>query len=110
MTARVNSAVTETPPEAALLSAVPIALLGYLDRRERESPWRVGIAVLWGALIATGPALPLNTGIIAAVAAWLERHAEVQRHLGPQGALLVGAPLAAPLVEAWRPDIAVLRA
>lgn len=84
---------------AALLSLVPILILRYLDRRERESPWLFAIAICWGALIATGLALPLNTGIIAAVGRWLELHPEVAGYLGPQGALLIGAPLAAPVVE-----------
>jgi hypothetical protein len=52
---------------ASLLSTVPVLILRYLDRRERESPWLFAIAILWGALIATGLALPLNTGIIVAV-------------------------------------------
>jgi RsiW-degrading membrane proteinase PrsW (M82 family) len=84
---------------STLLSIVPVLILRYLDRRERESPWLFAIAILWGALIATGLALPLNTGIIVAVDHWLARHAEIAEYLGPEGALLVGAPLAAPLVE-----------
>ena len=84
---------------SALLAVVPVTLLYFLDRRERESPWLVAIAILWGALIATGTALPLNTWIIGAVARWLEGNQEIAAYLGPKGALLVGAPLAAPLVE-----------
>jgi RsiW-degrading membrane proteinase PrsW (M82 family) len=84
---------------SALLAVVPVLLLYFLDRRERESPWLVAIAILWGALIATGMALPLNTWIIGAVAHWLEANQEIAAYLGPKGALLVGAPLAAPLVE-----------
>src|SRR5262245_54068179 len=37
---------------SALLSVVPVLILRYLDRRERESPWLFAIALLWGALIA----------------------------------------------------------
>jgi RsiW-degrading membrane proteinase PrsW (M82 family) len=84
---------------SALLAVVPVLLLYFLDRRERESSWLVAIAILWGALIATGTALPLNTWIIGAVARWLEENQEIGAYLGPKGALLVGAPLAAPLVE-----------
>ena len=84
---------------SALLAVVPVLLLYFLDRRERESPWLVAIAILWGALIATGTALPLNTWIIGAVAKWLEANKEIAAYLGPKGPLLVGAPLAAPLVE-----------
>jgi RsiW-degrading membrane proteinase PrsW (M82 family) len=84
---------------SALLSLVPILILRYLDRRERESPWLFTIALLWGALIATGLALPINSAIILAVSRWLGQHPGVSEYLGPNGALLVGAPLAAPLVE-----------
>jgi protease PrsW len=84
---------------AALLSTVSVLILRYLDRRERESPWLFAIAILWGALIATGLALPLNTGIIAAVGRWLNQYPEIGEFLGPHGAMLLGAPLAAPVVE-----------
>lgn len=84
---------------AALLSTVPVLILRYLDRRERESPWLFAIAILWGALIATGLALPLNTGIIVAVGHWLDQYPEIGELLGPHGAMLLGAPLAAPVVE-----------
>lgn len=84
---------------AGALSVVPILILRYLDRRERESPWLFAIAILWGALIATGLALPLNSGIIAAVGRWLEENPQIGDYLGPHGALLLGAPLAAPVVE-----------
>ena len=78
---------------------MPVIILRYLDRRERESPWVFAIAILWGALIATGMALPLNTGIIMAVGRWLEQYPEIGEYLGPHGAMLLGAPLAAPVVE-----------
>ncbi len=84
---------------SGLLSVVPVLILRFLDRRERESPWLFAIALLWGAVIATGLALPLNSGIILAVHHWLARHAEIADFLGPEGALLLGAPLAAPIVE-----------
>ena len=84
---------------SALLSTVPVLILRYLDRRERESPWVFAIAILWGALIATGLALPLNASIIAAVARWLDQYPEIRQFLGPHGAMLLGAPLAAPIVE-----------
>lgn len=93
---------------SALLSVVPVVILRFLDRRERESPWLFAIAILWGALIATGLALPLNTWIIAAVGRWLGEHPEVADYLGPDAALLVGAPLAAPLVEETTKALGVL--
>ena len=84
---------------SAVLSIVPILLLRYLDRRERESPWLFAVCILWGGLIATGLALPLNTAVIMAIQQWLEHSPEIGEYLGPEGALLLGAPLAAPIIE-----------
>lgn len=45
----------------AILAGLPaLALIWYLDRRERESPWIFFGALLWGMLVATGLALFLN--------------------------------------------------
>jgi protease PrsW len=45
----------------ALLAGLPaLALIWYLDRREREAPWLFFGALLWGMLVATGLALFLN--------------------------------------------------
>src|SRR4029434_5883462 len=35
---------------SAALSIVPVLILRYLDRRERESPWLFAISILWGAV------------------------------------------------------------
>jgi len=44
-----------------VLAGLPaLALIWYLDRRERESPWVFFGALLWGMLVATGLALFLN--------------------------------------------------
>ena len=50
---------------ATAFSAVPMAILWWLDRRERESPWLFLFMFLWGGLIATSLALPINNYIIA---------------------------------------------
>jgi len=84
---------------SSLLSVLPLLILWYLDRRERETPWLFAAAFLWGGLIATTIALPANTVVIMAIAHWLEGNAALQEMLGPDAALLVGAPLSAPLVE-----------
>ena len=84
---------------SSLLAACPLLILWYLDRRERESQWLFAAAFLWGGLIATTLALPINTFVIAAVGAWLEQNVTLKEMLGPDAALMVGAPLAAPLVE-----------
>jgi RsiW-degrading membrane proteinase PrsW (M82 family) len=45
----------------SVLAGLPaLALIWYLDRRERESPWVFFGALLWGMLVATGLALFLN--------------------------------------------------
>jgi RsiW-degrading membrane proteinase PrsW (M82 family) len=84
---------------SSALSLLPIAILWYLDRRERETPWLFAAAFLWGGVIATAFALPFNTAAILAVAGWLEQNAALKEMLGPEAALMIGAPLAAPVVE-----------
>jgi RsiW-degrading membrane proteinase PrsW (M82 family) len=84
---------------SSALSAVPLAILWYLDRRERESPWLFVAAFLWGGLIATAFALPANTAVILAIGGWLEQNAALKDLLGPEAAIMIGAPLAAPVVE-----------
>jgi len=84
---------------STLLAALPILILWYLDRRERESPWLIAAAFLWGGLIATTLALPINTAVITAVGLWLEQNDALRQMLGPDAALMIGAPLAAPFVE-----------
>jgi RsiW-degrading membrane proteinase PrsW (M82 family) len=81
------------------MSIVPLAILWFLDRRERETPWLFAVAFLWGAFIATGLALPLNGAILHAAAAWVARNPLVGEALGPDAALMIGAPIAGPLVE-----------
>lgn len=84
---------------AAIASLIPVVILWFLDRRERESPWLFAVAFLWGAVIATGLALPLNNAILRSVEAWLQGNPGVAEYLGPDAALLIGAPIAGPLVE-----------
>jgi len=84
---------------SSALSVVPVAILWYLDRRERESPWLFAAAFLWGGLIATAFALPANTAAIMAIGGWLEHNAALRDMLGPEAAIMIGAPIAAPLVE-----------
>jgi RsiW-degrading membrane proteinase PrsW (M82 family) len=93
---------------SAGLSIVPVFILRYLDRRERESPWLFAIAIIWGAVIATGIALPINTGVILGVERWLAQYPQIGEYLGPQGPLLLGAPLAAPPIEELTKALGVL--
>jgi RsiW-degrading membrane proteinase PrsW (M82 family) len=84
---------------ATVMSAVPVALLWYLDRRERETPWLFAAAFLWGAFIATGLAVPLNGAIFQAIGAWVARNPIIEQTLGEEATLLLVAPVAGPLVE-----------
>ncbi len=84
---------------SSLLSVLPLLVLWYLDRRERESAWLFAAAFLWGGLIATTISIPLNTTVIYVIGQWLEGNAALKEMLGPDAALMIGAPLSAPLVE-----------
>jgi protease PrsW len=84
---------------SSAMSVMPILILWFLDRRERESPYAYAAAFLWGGLIATTIALPLNTAAIMAVTQWLEQFPELGQMLGPDAAMMIGAPLSAPIVE-----------
>jgi protease PrsW len=86
-------------PLAALASLVPIAIIWWLDRNERESPWLYLCAILWGMVIATGLAIPANHGILSAVSNWLRLNPEVAEYFGKNAPLIIGAPIAGPLVE-----------
>jgi len=93
---------------SSLMSALPIAILWFLDRRERETPWGFASAFLWGGLIATTIALPINTVAIIAVTEWLEQFPELGEMLGPEAAMMIGAPLSAPIVEETTKGIGIV--
>ncbi|MCU0544224.1 MAG: PrsW family intramembrane metalloprotease [Oscillatoriaceae cyanobacterium Prado104] len=82
-----------------LMAILPLAILRFLDRREPESRWLYAIALLWGALIATGLALPINGAIFANIGNFVKLHPEVQALFGPQAQSILGAPLSGPPVE-----------
>ncbi len=85
---------------SGFLCIIPIAILWFLDRREPESKWLYAIALLWGALIATGVAQPINALIINAVKDYFTLHPDLQAAFGGKSAALaIAAPLAGPLVE-----------
>jgi RsiW-degrading membrane proteinase PrsW (M82 family) len=90
------------------LAVVPIAILRYLDRRERESRWLFAAALFWGALIATALALPFNTAFSGAVDAWVMRHPAVTEVLGPDAAKMISAPISAPIAEELTKALGVL--
>ncbi len=91
-----------------LLSLIPVTVIRFLDRRERESFWVTIIAFLWGGVIATGLSLPLNTQIITSIASTISTNEELLRMLGPNAPILLGAPIAGPLVEETMKALGVL--
>ncbi|HEY7758796.1 MAG TPA: PrsW family intramembrane metalloprotease [Burkholderiales bacterium] len=82
-----------------LLALVPLAVLWFLDRRERETPWLFAAAFLWGGCIATALAMPLNTAFFIAVDAWVAQHPVVTEVLGADAAMMLAAPISAPIAE-----------
>jgi RsiW-degrading membrane proteinase PrsW (M82 family) len=84
---------------STVLAAVPVTLLWFLDRRERESPFLFAAAFLWGGCIATALALPLNNAVFSLIDYWLAQYPQLAVMLGPDAALMIVAPLSAPVVE-----------
>jgi RsiW-degrading membrane proteinase PrsW (M82 family) len=113
------SALASLPPDIAgvfltaltlsgLLAVVPLALLWFLDRRERESTWLLAAAFLWGGCIATALALPFNSAFFQLIDAWVARHPAVTMVLGPDAAIMLAAPISAPIVEETAKALGVL--
>ena len=84
---------------SGLLSIVPLSLLWLLERRERQTPWLFAAAFLWGGCIATALALPFNSAFLQFADTWVVQHPLVREVLGPDAAMLLAAPIAAPIVE-----------
>ncbi|HMQ30487.1 MAG TPA: PrsW family intramembrane metalloprotease [Chloroflexaceae bacterium] len=93
---------------AAVISLFPLTILWFLDRRERESAWLFVAAFLWGALLATGLALPINSLILGWVRGFVGTNPQLQAALGENAALMIGAPIAGPLVEEVTKGLGVL--
>jgi RsiW-degrading membrane proteinase PrsW (M82 family) len=93
---------------SSLLALVPLAILWFLDRRERENPWLFAAAFLWGGLIATAIALPFNTAFFKLVDWWLAQNPMLAVMLGPDATLLLAAPLSAPIAEEFAKALGVV--
>ena len=93
---------------SSLLALVPLTILWFLDRRERESPWLFAAAFLWGGLIATALALPFNTAFFKLVDEWLGLHPMLAVILGPNASLMLVAPISAPIAEELAKALGVL--
>jgi RsiW-degrading membrane proteinase PrsW (M82 family) len=93
---------------SGLLAIVPLALLRFLDRREREGAWLFAAAFLWGGCIATALALPFNTAFFQLIDNWVAHHPAVTTVLGPDAATMLAAPISAPIVEETAKALGVL--
>jgi len=93
---------------SSLLALVPLAVLRFLDRRERESPWLFAAAFLWGGFIATALALPFNTAFFKLVDDWLAHHPMLTVILGPEASMMLVAPISAPIAEELAKALGVL--
>jgi protease PrsW len=74
-------------------------LLWLLERRERQTPWLFAAGFLWGSCIATALALPFNSAFLKFVDTWVVQHPAVREVLGPEAAMLLAAPISAPIAE-----------
>ena len=93
---------------SSLLALVPLTILWFLDRRERESPWLFAAAFLWGGVIATALALPFNTAFFKLIDEWLAHHPMLAVILGPEASLMLVAPISAPIAEELAKALGVL--
>jgi RsiW-degrading membrane proteinase PrsW (M82 family) len=90
---------------SVLFSLPALGLIWLLDRRERESPWLVASAVLWGAIISTGVSAIFNALGYGFISVGLEIAGGVDQETLSD---LLTAALVAPFVEEAAKGIAVL--
>jgi RsiW-degrading membrane proteinase PrsW (M82 family) len=93
---------------SSLLATVPLTVVWFLDRRERESRWLFAAALVWGASIATALSLPFNAVAFALIEAWVVQHPALIEVLGPEVVILLAAPISAPIIEETAKALGVL--
>ena len=93
---------------SSVLAIVPLGVLWFLDRREREHPLLFAAAFLWGGFISTALALPFNSAFFALVDLWVAQHPMVSGLLGPDATILLAAPISAPIAEETAKAMGVL--
>jgi len=91
-----------------LVTVIPLAILWFLDRREPESRWLYLIAVLWGAVIAAGLALPINAFIFKGLGDFVALHPDIKIVLGEDAGKILALPIAGPIVEEILKGLGVL--
>jgi RsiW-degrading membrane proteinase PrsW (M82 family) len=99
MSAEVGAVFFQALVFSSALSIVPVAVLWFLDRRERENRWLLAGAFLWGGCIATALSLPVNSVFFQVVDRWVVLNPVVTEILGPDATILIAAPLSAPIIE-----------
>ncbi|MFQ6539378.1 MULTISPECIES: PrsW family intramembrane metalloprotease [Aphanothece] len=81
------------------LSSLLLLALWFLDRRERESIWLYAVMFLWGALIATAVASPLDA-LLSSKAAHLQLlHAGVLKKLSENSGQIFPLLFLAPAIQ-----------
>jgi len=93
---------------SSLLATVPLTVLWFLDRRERETPWLFAAAFLWGGCIATALAMPFNTAFFRLVDIWVAESPAIVEVLGPDATMMLAAPISAPIAEEIAKALGVL--
>jgi RsiW-degrading membrane proteinase PrsW (M82 family) len=93
---------------STLLAIVPLTLIWFLDRRERETPWLSAATVLWGGCIATALALPFNSAFFRLVDIWVAQNPAIAELLGPDASMMLAAPISAPIAEEVAKGLGVL--
>ncbi|MGQ9872271.1 MAG: PrsW family glutamic-type intramembrane protease [Leptodesmis sp.] len=91
-----------------MVAPIPLAILWFLDRCEPESRWLYLIAVLWGAVIATGLAMPINGWIFKSLTDFVAVYPDIKAILGGDAGRRLAAPIARPLVEETLKGLGVL--